>query len=308
MLDLLANPQLWTSTLVLAVPIAFAALGGVFSERAGVVNIALEGKMLIGAFTAVAISAVTGNVWLGLLAALAAAALTAAALAWATVYLRADHIICGLAINILAIGITGFLFNTIYGPLGTPTSTPPVPTWTLPGLNAIPFLGEVLGNHQALVYLFFAILAAANWVMFRTPLGLRWRAVGEYPRAADAAGVPVLRVKFWAVVAAGAVAGLGGADLSVGILNSFSPDMVAGRGYIALAAVIFGGWRPWGAFWASVLFGFTTALSFQLQGVSRISKDLLLILPYAATVLVLAGVVGRTTPPASDGLPYDPER
>jgi len=308
MLDLLANPQLWASTLVLAIPIAFAALGGVFSERAGVVNIALEGTMAVGAFTAVAISALSGNVWLGLLAAAAAAALSAAALAWATVYLRADHIIAGLAINILAIGITGFLFNVIYGPLGTPTTTPLLPTWRIAGIASIPFLGPIIGAHQALVYLFFVILAVSNWMLFRTPVGLRWRAVGEYPMAADAAGVSVLRVKFFAVVAGGAVAGLGGADLSVGILNSFSPDMVAGRGFIALAAVIFGAWRPWGAFWASILFGFATALSFQLQGVSTVSKDILLILPYAATVLVLAGVVGRTTPPAADGLPYDPGR
>jgi len=308
MLDLLGNAQLWASTLTLAIPIAYAALGGVFSERAGILNIALEGEMLIGAFVAVAVSAWTHDVWVGLAAAAAAAALTAALLGWAAVYLRADHIIAGLAVNVLATGLTGFFFNTIYGPMGTPTTTPTVPLWKIPLLDRVPFLGQVLGTHEALVYVFFAILIASNWLMFQTPLGLRWRAVGEFPRAADAAGVAVLRVKFWAVVAAGAVAGIGGADLSVGILNSFSPDMVAGRGFIALAAVIFGAWYPWGGFWASALFGFATALSFQLQGVVGLSKNLLLMLPYAVTVMALAGLVGRTSPPAADGQPYDPGR
>jgi simple sugar transport system permease protein len=132
--------------------------------------------------------------------------------------------------------------------------------------------------------------------------------VGEYPRAADAAGVPVLRVKFWAVVAAGVVAGMGGADLSIGILNSFSPNMTTGRGFIALAAVIFGAWRPWGSFAAALLFGFATSLSFQLQGSAAISRSIVLMLPYVVTILALAGFVGRTTAPAADGQPYDPER
>ncbi len=307
-MEVFTNPQLWASALDLAIPIAFAALGGVFSERAGIVNIALEGKMLIGAFVAVAFSALFHNPWIGLLAAMAAAALMAALFAWATVFLRADHIIAGLAIDILALGLTGFLFNSIYGLLGTPSDTPSLPVWNVPLLRDIPFVGAVLAHHEALVYLFFAVLVVSSWVLFRTPLGLRWRSVGEYPKAADAAGVRVRRVKFWAVVAAGAVAGLGGADLSIGILNSFSPNMTSGRGYIALAAVIFGNWRPWGSFWASLLFGFATSLSFQLQGVVTVPKNLILMLPYAVTILAIAGLVGKTTPPAADGQPYDPER
>ncbi len=307
-MNVLLNPELWSSALTLAIPIAFAALGGVFSERAGVVNIALEGKMLIGAFTAVAFASLFHSAWIGLLAAILAGALTAMLFAWATVYLRADHIIAGLAIDILAAGLTGFLFNSIYGQMGTPSDTPSLPIWHVPLLRDIPVLGPVLGHHEALVYLFFLVLGVSNWVLFRTPIGLRWRAVGEYPRAADAAGVPVLRVKFWAVVAAGAVAGLGGADLSIGILNSFSPGMTTGRGFIALAAVIFGAWRPWGSFLAALLFGFATSLSFQLQGTAAISKNILLMLPYIVTILALTGFVGRTTPPAADGQPYDPER
>lgn len=307
-MNVLLNPELWSSALTLAIPIAFAALGGVFSERSGVVNIALEGKMLIGAFTAVAFAALFHSAWIGLLAAMVAGGLTAMLFAWATVYLRADHIIAGLAIDILAAGLTGFLFNSIYGQMGTPSDTPSLPIWHVPVLRSIPVLGPILGHHEALVYLFFLVLVVANWVLFRTPIGLRWRAVGEYPRAADAAGVPVLRVKFWAVVAAGVMAGLGGADLSIGILNSFSPNMTTGRGFIALAAVIFGAWRPWGSFGAALLFGFATSLSFQLQGSASISKNIVLMLPYVVTILALAGFVGRTTAPAADGQPYDPER
>lgn len=307
-MHVLLNPELWSSALMLAVPIAFAALGGVFSERAGVVNIALEGKMLIGALAAVAFSSLFHSAWIGLLAAVAAGALTAMLFAWATVYLRADHIIAGLAIDILAAGITGFLFNSLYGQMGTPSDTPSLPIWHVPLLRSVPVLGPILGHHEALVYLFFVVIVVADWVMFRTPLGLRWRAVGEYPRAADAAGVPVLRVKFWAVVAAGVMAAMGGADLSIGILNSFSPNMTAGRGFIALAAVIFGAWRPWGSFGAALLFGFATSLSFQLQGSAAISRNIVLMLPYVVTILALAGFVGRTTAPAADGQPYDPER
>jgi ABC-type uncharacterized transport system permease subunit len=306
--EILLNPQLWSSTLTLAVPLGFAALGGVFSERAGVVNVALEGMMAIAAFVAVAFSALTNNPWLGLLAAMVTGALVAALFAWAVVYLRSDHIVTGLAVNILASGTAAFLFNVIYGPQGTPSNTPMMPTWTLPGIDRIPFIGGVLGHHQALDYLFFPVLIISAWVLFRTPLGLRWRAVGESPRAADAAGVPVLRVKFWAVVAAGVVCGLGGADLSIGILNSYSPGMVAGRGFIALAAVIFGNWLPYRSFLAALLFGFATALAFQLESSLTIAKNLILMLPYLATIVALTGFVGRTRPPAADGEPYDPGR
>ncbi|MEE2717249.1 MAG: ABC transporter permease [SAR324 cluster bacterium] len=307
-MSLLLEPSLWSTTVVLGIPIAYAALAGVLSERAGVVNIALEGKMLVGAFAGVAAAAVTHNPWLGVLAAFVAGAALAALFGWATVYLRADHIIAGMAINLLALGLTGFLFEIVYGPLGTPSNTPTVPIWTVPGLSEIPWFGEVLGRHQALVFLFVPLALAIGWMLFRTPLGLRWRAVGEFPRAADAAGVGVLRLKFGAVLLAGGIAGLGGADVSIGILNAFSPNMTAGRGYIALAAVIFSGWRPGRAFGAALLFGFATALSYQLQGASPFPKNLLLMLPYVVTLLALAGLVGRTSPPAAIGEHYDPGR
>ncbi len=307
-MEVLANPNTWSTTLILAIPIAYAALGGILSERAGVINIALEGKMLIGAFAGVAVSAMTKNPWMGLLAAMAAGGVTAAFFAWAAVYLRANHIIAGMAVNILAAGLTGFLFEIVYGPTGTPPDTPTLPIVSLPLLSELGFFDEVIGRNQALVFLFFPIAMLTSYFLFRTPHGLRWRAVGEFPKAADSAGVPVLRYKFWAVVIAGVMAGMGGADVSIGILNAFSPNMTAGRGYIALAAVIFSGWRPWRAFGASLLFGFATALSYQLQGVSDFPKNFLLMLPYAATILALTGLVGKTQPPAAIGETYDPGR
>jgi simple sugar transport system permease protein len=304
----LANPELWSSTITLSIPIAFAALGGVISERAGIINIALEGKMLVGAFVAVAVDAATGSVWIGVLAAILAGGLAGALHAWASVYLRANHFIVGMAINILAAGTTGFLFNSIYGPTGTPGNTASLPTLHIPLVEKIPFVGQIVSGHQVLVYVFFLCIILVQFALFRTPLGLRLRSVGEFPKAADAAGVRVLLVKFGAVVAAGMLAALGGADISIGILNRFNPDMVAGRGYIALAAMIFGAWRPWRSFGASLLFGFATALSFQLQGVSNLSRNILLMLPYAMTILALAGFVGKTIPPAADGELYDPGR
>jgi len=307
-MSIFLDPELWSSTITLTIPIAFAALGGVISERAGVINIALEGKMLIGAFAAVAVDAGTGSVWLGVLAALVAGALTGALHGWATVYLRANHFIAGMAITILAAGITGFLFNSIYGPTGTPGTTASIPVVHIPLVKDIPFVGKIVSGHQVLVYAFFAFAVLVQFALFRTPIGLRLRSVGEFPKAADSAGVRVLLLKFGAVCAAGALAGLGGADISIGILNRFNPDMVAGRGYIALAAMIFGAWKPWGSFGASLLFGFASALSFQLQGVSNLSRNILLMLPYAMTILALAGIVGRTTPPAADGELYDPGR
>ena len=303
-----ANPELWSSTITLSIPIAFAALGGVISERAGIINIALEGKMLVGAFAAVAVDAATGSVWLGLLAAIVAGGAAGAMHAWATVYLRANHFIAGMAINILAAGVTGFLFNSIYGPTGTPGETASVPVVNIPLIDRIPFVGQIVSGHQALVYIFFLCIVFVQFALFRTPMGLRLRAVGEFPKAADSAGVRVLLLKFGAVSVAGMLAALGGADISIGILNRFNPDMVAGRGYIALAAMIFGAWKPWRSFGASLLFGFATALSYQLQGISNLSRNILLMIPYAMTILALAGLVGRTTAPAADGELYDPGR
>lgn len=303
-----ADPSLWSATLILAVPIAYAALAGIVSERAGIVNIALEGKMLVGAFFAVAVSGWTHNPWLGVAAAATAGMLLALPFAWAAVFKKTNHIIAGMALNIFAMGITGFLLETLYGPTGTPSDVPTLPIWKIPGFSELGFVGKILGEHQALVFLFFPMAAAVSWLLFKTPTGLRLRAAGEFPKAADAAGASVLRLKFTAAIMAGGIAGIAGADVSIGILNAFSPNMTAGRGYIALAAVIFSGWRPWRAFGASLLFGLSTAVSHHMQGSGAAHKALLLMLPYAAAIVALTGFIGRNDPPAALGETYDPGR
>jgi len=306
-MDVLLNPQLWASTLAMTVPLALPAIGGTFSERTGVVNIAMEGIMLIGAFFGVTFSYWTGSAWLGLLLAMVMGGLISAIFAWAAIRLSADQVVLGMAVNIFAAGLTAFLLNTIFGYNGTPTKTPSLPEVNIPGLSHVPFLGVLLANQSVLVYVMILVVIVAHWFLFHTNLGLRMRAVGEHPLAADTAGLNVARLRYTGVIIGGVLSAIGGAYLSLGILNSFDVNMTNGRGYIALAAMIFGKWTPVGAFLASLLFGFATALQIALQG-HGFSSNLLQMLPYALTVLALAGLVGRSTAPAADGLPYDPSR
>ncbi len=306
-MSFLASPQLWAGTLSLAVPLALPALGGTFSERTGVVNIAMEGIMLIGAFFAAACSHWTGSAWLGLLAAMVAGALIAWVFAWAAIRLAADQVVLGMAINIFGAGITAFLLNTIFGYNGTPTSTPSLPNITIPAIANVPVLGWFFHQQSVLVYVMLALVIAAHYFLFHTRLGLRMRAVGENPLAADTLGLNVWRLRYTGVIIGGVLSAIGGAYLSIGILNSFDVNMTNGRGYIALAAMIFGKWTPYGAFGAAMLFAFATSLADVLQG-NVIPTDLLSMLPYALTVLALAGLVGRSTAPAADGIPYTLER
>lgn len=306
-MSVLASPQLWASTLAMAVPLALPAVGGTFSERTGVTNIAMEGIMLIGAFFGVAFSAWTGSPWLGLLGALVMGAVISAIFAWAAIRLSADQIVLGMAINIFAAGLTAFLLDEVFGFTGTPPDTPFLPQLNIPGLDAIPFVGKIFTNQSILVYVMILIVIASHWFLFHTRLGLRMRAVGENPLAADTAGLNVRRLRYTGVIIGGILSALGGVYLSIGILNSFNVNMSNGRGYIALAAMIFGKWTPFGAFGASLLFGFATALGIALQG-SGVSSELLNMIPYVLTILALAGLVGRSTPPAAVGTPYDPNR
>jgi general nucleoside transport system permease protein len=306
-MSVLANPQLWASTLAMAVPLALPAIGGTFSERSGVVNIAMEGIMLIGAFFAVAFSFVTNSSWIGLFAALVAGAVISWVFAWGAIRLSADQVVLGMAVNIFAAGLTAFLLDTVFGYTGTPPSTPKLPIITIPGLSAIPFIGALFTGQSILVYVMLVIVAVSHWFLFHTRLGLRLRAVGENPLAADTVGLNVPRLRYTGVIIGGILSALGGAYLSIGILNSFDVNMTNGRGYIALAAMIFGKWTPLGSFGAALLFGFATALGIALQG-SGISSNLLQMLPYALTILALAGLIGRSTPPAADGIPYNPNR
>lgn len=302
----LAKPELWAATLAMATPIALPALGGTFSERSGVVNIAMEGIMLIGAFFAVFFSYLTHNPWLGLIGAMIMGAIISLLFAWFTIHIGADQIIVGMGINIFAAGLTAFMLNSIFGYEGTPRETPALPDIALPFLKDIPFIGPIFGQQNSTVYIMLILVVISHYFLFHTNLGLRIRAVGENPQAADTAGINVWRIRYLGVILGGMLSSLGGVYLSLGLLNSFEVNMSSGRGYIALAAMIFGKWTPIGSLGASLLFGFAMALSMVLQG-TGISANLIQMLPYGLTILALAGLVGRSTAPAADGIPYRPD-
>jgi simple sugar transport system permease protein len=286
-----------------ATPITFAALGGVTSERAGVVNIGLEGMMLMGAFFGAWGADVTQS-WAGGIAfGLAAGAVTGLLHAIFAVSLRADQIVSGTAINFLAVGVTGFLYVKLYGEQGTPDDLPQIPDVHVP-IGWIPFVGDALEQLNLMIWVGLIAVALLSIFLFRTPQGLRLRSVGENPLAADTAGISPIRVRYLAVIASGALAALGGVFLSIGFVHSFSQNMTAGRGFIALAAVIFGRWRPGGALAAALLFGFSSALAQRLPVFSPSAATLFQALPYVLTLIAVAGVIGRSVPPAADGVPY----
>jgi ABC-type uncharacterized transport system permease subunit len=309
--ELLLGAGVLAATLRLATPIAFAALGGVITERSGVTNIALEGCMLVGGFFGIFIADKSGSLPIALLAAVLAGVGLAALHALASVTFRADQIVTGMALNILALGLTSYLNYEMYGTTGTPADLPSVPAVTVPGIANVPFLGDVVGRQNLLVWVMFALVIMLQLFLFRTVPGLRLRAVGEHPRAADTVGIDVRRTRYWAVLASGALAALGGVYLSMAVAGSFTDNMTNGRGFIGLAAMIFGRWTPVGALIASLIFGYGDALSVSLQGVSigdlRVPVQLLSTIPYILTILAVAGFVGRSRAPAADGIPYEAE-
>jgi len=288
-----------------ATPLLFAALGGLFSERSGVINIGLEGMMLMGAFWGLWGAEVTGSWVVGLAIGMASGALLALIHAAFAVSLRADQIVSGFSMNFLAVGITGFAYVSIYGEQGTPDQIPRAPDVRIPGLADIPFLGDVLGRMNILVWLGL-LTALLTWVVvFRTPVGLRLRSVGENPLAAQTAGVSPVRIRYVAVLVSGMLAAVGGAYLSIGFVGSFGEQMTAGRGYIALAVLICGRWMPGGALVFALLFGFFSALAQRLPVFSESAATLFQALPYVITLIAVAGVVGRSIPPAAVGRPLD---
>lgn len=300
---------LLAATLRFATPLAFAAMGGIFSERSGVVNIGLEGMILAGAFFGIMVAAETGQWELGILGAMGAGGTLGLIHAFFCIHLRADQIISGFAINFLALGLTGYLFRSVYGTGGTPELAERIPDVRVPVLVDLPFLGDIVGQMNLLIWVMLLTVILSWIVLFKTPLGLRIRSVGEHPRAADTVGISVFRIRYAAVILSGVLAGLGGAYLSFGFGGTFNENMSAGRGFIALAAVIFGNWRPFGAFGACLLFGFSTALAIRLQGSPLLPSDiasanLLQTLPYILTLVALVGVIGRSRPPAASGRPY----
>ncbi len=304
---------LFASTIRSATPLLLAALGGIFSERSGIVNIALEGIMLTGAFFAMLFSYM-GNqwglpdwasAWLGVLAAVFFGYLISMIHAIVSIRYQADQIVSGVAINILALGLTGFLLQRIFNISGNSPSVPSLGAWPIPGLSQIPILGPIFFNQPPVVYLALIAVPITAFVLFRTPLGLRLRSVGEHPKAADTMGINVFRLRYLGVALSGVLAGLAGAYLSIGQLNIFAENMTNGRGFIALAAVIFGKWNPWGAFGACLLFGLADAIQISLQNAGvNIPSEFLLMFPYILTLIALAGFIGRSNPPAAVGVPY----
>jgi general nucleoside transport system permease protein len=287
-----------------ATPLVFAAMGGMLCERSGVINIGLEGMMLMGAFFGIFAADELGSWFLGALVGMAAGGVLAVVHAVFSIALRADQVVSGFAVNFLALGITGYVFIAHYGDQGTPGDVPRVPELTLPGIEDLDFFGTAIGSASVLTWVALLLVPLLALYLFRTPSGLRLRSVGEKPRAADSVGVPVIRTRYLAVIASGLLAGLGGVYLSVGLVGSFNENMTDGRGYIALAAVIFGSWRPFGALAAALLFGFSSAVAQRLPAFSESLAVLFQALPYVLVLIVLAGLIGRSRPPAAIGVPY----
>jgi general nucleoside transport system permease protein len=295
---------LFAAMLRFATPLAFAALGGMFSERSGVVNIGLEGMMLMGAFFGIMGADKLDSWWLGLLVGIASGGVAALVHAFFAIHLGADQIVSGTAINFLAVGVTGYLFIDIYGTEGTPTDIESIPDVKLGFIDDVPFLGPIFGQLNLMIWIAIALVPLTWAIMFKTPIGLRIRACGEHPKAADTVGINVYMVRYGAVTLSGMFAAAGGAYLSIGFVNSFNENMTAGRGFIALAALIFGNWRPFGLAAACLLFGFSSALAQRLPEYSQSAAVLFQALPYVLTLIAVAGVIGRSIPPAAVGRPY----
>jgi simple sugar transport system permease protein len=296
--------SLIASMLVFATPLTFAAIGGMFSERSGVVNIGLEGMMLMGAFWGIWGADKTGS-WIGgLVIGIISGGLLAVVHAVFAIHLRADQIVGGVAVNFLALGITGYFFVQLYHGNNVPTGISQIPDVNLTSNSNHGFFSEAFGHLNLMIWAVMALVVVSYFVMFRTPLGLRIRACGEHPRAADTVGINVYLLRYFSVILSGMLAAAGGAYLTIGFLGTYNENVTAGRGFIALAALIFGNWRPFGAFGAALLFGLSTAIAFRLPVYSDTAATLFQALPYVITLIAVAGVIGRSTPPAAVGRPY----
>lgn len=321
-MDFITIIQILDSTIRLATPLLLACLAGLFSERAGIFDIGLEGKMLVSAFFSAAVAALTGSVWLGLGAGIISSAIFAGIHGLASITFRGNQLIAGVAINFLASGLTVLIAQDWFSQGGrTPALSgsgrfSPL-EWPLSGVFADmpiggPIYSELISGHTILVYVAFLAVPLSWWALYRTRFGLRLRAVGENPAAVDTAGISVVRLRFTAVLICGVLCGIAGAYLATGLAAGFVREMSAGRGFIALAALIFAKWRPWPALYACLLFGFLEAIgnryqSIELGGIT-LPVQLMQALPYILTVVILAGFVGRAIPPRAGGTPYVKER
>ncbi len=314
--------QILDTALRLATPLLLACLAGLYSERAGIFDIGLEGKMLMAAMSSAAVAALTGSVWIGLLAGIGGSMLFALVHGLASITFRGNQLISGVALNFVASGITVLVAQDLFGqggrtaPLTGDGRFAPISLPFAETLRDVPILGpfyaEVLSEHTILVYVALALVPLSWWVLYRTRFGLRLRAVGENPASVDTAGVSVVRLRFAAVMITGVLCGLAGAYMATGLQAGFGREMTAGRGYIALAALIFAKWRPWYCLWATLLFGFFQALALRPDVLENLGVSIpvpaLDALPYILTVVVLAGLVGKATPPRAGGEPYVKER
>jgi len=321
-MDFLTIIQVLDSTVRLATPLLLACLAGLYSERAGIFDIGLEGKMLAAAFFAAALAAITGNVWLGLLAGIAASMALSLLHGLASITFRGNQLISGVAINFLAAGFTVLIAQSWFQQGGRTPSLigagrfEPITLPFAEALAPVPILGpiyaELISGHSILVYVALAMVPLTWWVLFRTRFGLRLRAVGENPAAVDTAGISVIGLRFAAVAICGVLCGIAGAYLATALQAGFVKDMTAGRGYIALAALIFAKWRPWYALYACLLFGFLQAVALRYQNIDLgafvVPVQFMDALPYILTVIILAGFVGKAIPPRAGGEPYVKER
>lgn len=306
------NAQFIASSIRVAIPLALAGLGGVFSERSGVINIGLEGIILTGAFTAIAVTNFSQNPWVGVLAAILVGIFLGLIHAITCITFKANQIVSGVAINLFASGITIFLCWLLFGETQIMVKNS-LPIWGL----SIPNMGEssilvrniitIFAHHSPLVYLTIIIFTLSHIILFKTPFGLRLRSVGEYPQAADSMGVNIIKIRYIAVMTSGALAGLAGSFLSLEQAHFFVKEMSGGRGFIALAAMVFGKWTPLGTAGAALLFGFGEALSIRLQGVTAVPVQFINMVPYLLAIFVLVSAVGRSVSPAADGIPYEKE-
>jgi general nucleoside transport system permease protein len=292
--------------LVFALPLMLGALAGVLGERSGVVNVAIEGQFLMGAFFAALVGTMAGSVWAGLISAAFGGVLIAALLAVLAIRFLVDQVVVGIVLNLLALGVTGFLYERLMQPNAASYNQPPrMPTWRIPGLADIPVIGPVLFDTNLLVWLALLLVVAIHFGLSRTRWGLRTRAVGEHPTAADTVGIRVRGLRYTNVLIGGVIAGFGGAYFTLIGAGSFTKNMTSGAGFIALAALIFGRWTPLGALAAALFFGFAQNLTYFLSSInSPVPSQFLGMLPYIATIIAVAGLVGRVRAPAADGQPY----
>lgn len=294
-----------SSALGLSVPLVYGSLAGIIGERSGTINIAIEGQLLGGAFLGAVVASACSSPWVGLVSAPVAGVLVALLLALFGLRYRVNQIVVGVVLNVLVSGLTGFLFSTFLSSSPSLNQALRLPTLAVPVLSRIPLIGPVLFQQTILVYLMYIVVAILSFMLFRSRWGLRLRACGEHPKAADTVGIKVMRTRVANLALAGALAGMGGAFFTVGSGLSFDNDMTAGNGYIALAAMILGAWRPLGSLGAALLFGFATSVAQTLPVIgSSVSPDIISMIPYIVTILAVAGFVGKVRAPAAEGVPY----